>query len=363
MWPSDADLIIVLVGLVSYVASIFQGVFTFGDAIFFHVVWHTLSLLAPDFLSHTPYGSEYLLGATMMLSVRSGINQPYFCYKSWKYRCPKLLWVSIPTTTVCALLGTYVLYETQATGTWLHYFLGFSYGSMALAFAVLTTKRAMRNEAAGVVKMSLQNDDEWNVTKPQLFMFGVSCCLGGFLSGLVNVGGPPMMLMALYLDLPHRVIRGTTPFVFCTSLTTRFLVLLFAGAYKPEAWMLYAAILLGSFAGLLVGVELAGVLTHDTVAFSCCWIIFFAAVGTAGVSFAWTVASVVFCGLSFLAFHRVRAVHRQRRLTELQQEPEPPLADDDDASPTVVTVLTPTPSPPSSPTSDEPSPFSDVKGR
>jgi hypothetical protein len=317
---NDADLVIIYVGLISYIGAIVQGITTFGDAIVMHMLWHIAILVAPDVMRATPYVDSYLVGIVLILSVRSVFVQAVFVLRSLDFmNKPLLVWL-LPAQGFTILIGAVIL-DKFSTSWWLGVSLGIIFLVAAVVFGTVSARKVVHNRRIGHVPQH-RNHKEYEITMRHKLGMTAASLIGGVLTGIAGVGGPPMMIASVMLDVPQPVLRGTFPFTALAGATVRFVASLVYGLYSADACMLYVAACIGAFAGLFVGIELSGRIAHDTFIFSVCWLMMFGAVALMQLSGWLTVLSLALCMLSFAALQAYSARAARHREIGRGQPPD-----------------------------------------
>ena len=317
---NNYDIVIIYTGLISYVAAVVQGVTTFGDAIVVHLLWRVGVILMPEIMASTPFGENHLLAATVLLTVRSFVVQIVFSYRSREFFCWKILRVLLPVQAFFVVLGGQILSRFEEA-TWLGPAMGFAFGVAAILFGLVSVRQVVRNRKAGVVER--RDWREFDISTKVIQWMSVGGVGTGLMQGLVSIGGPPMMIVAVALDIPQPVLRGIFPFTSLFGFGVRLVECLFLGWIEVRSWMLFVSICMGAIAGLQVGIEISGSLPHDVFIVCVCWLMLFAAIAISLVPGFVVFGSFVVCGATFLGLHvwtkrHQRAVEARREAAALE---------------------------------------------
>ena len=332
---NDYDYVIIFVGFASYLGAIVQGITTFGDAIVIHLlVAHRRSAGPARHELNTIRREPPCWPRRLTLSVRSMAVSAAFSWQSRQFVSWPLIKVLAPIQIFMVLLGAYVLDRYHASPL-LGPILGSLYCIAAMVFAwgairsiidehksqqavaavIPSPQRGggnandeMEVRAASSRERSPNGDSvvavvppEFHVTRKLQACLGSASFLGGFMNGIVGVGGPPVMIVALWMKVPPTTLRGFIPQTGFLSFVVRDAMTLAAGRYELGAWEMYAAAVMGAVAGLYVGIELGGRLAKDVYVILVCWLLLFAAVAIAQLSAWFVIAAFAACGLSFAA--------------------------------------------------------------
>jgi uncharacterized membrane protein YfcA len=303
------DYVIIYIGLVSYIAAIVQGVTTFGDAIVVHILWRVGVIVAPDIMASTPFGDNHLLAVTVLLTVRSVGVQIIFCARSMDFLCWKLLRILLPVQAACVVVGGLVLSHFEHSES-LGPVLGAIFGIAAVAFGALSVRQVVNNRRKGVVaRKDYREFDINHSVQGWIALAGVG---SGLMQGVVSIGGPPMMIAAVALDLPQPVLRGVFPFTSLFGFGIRLVECIVFGWIDARSWMLFVAISIGAVAGLQVGIEISGNLPHDVFIVCVCWLMLFAAIAIAQTSGAVVFGSFGLCAVTFVGLYFWSKKHQNR---------------------------------------------------
>ena len=88
-----------------------------------------------------------------------------------------------------------------------------------------------------------------------LCLFECFCLMSGFLRGLFGTGGPPMMIFAVWFNVPKTLFQAANPFIiaFGSGLIMYINLYYIKGEFKIKLWPIYLCILFGSFIGTCTG--------------------------------------------------------------------------------------------------------------
>ena len=255
---------IVAIGVLSQASSTMSGLIGFGDAILFYFLWRIVKAIAPSLLIVPGVDEAYEFHfVVVLLSVRSVIMFAMQVYLVWDSIQWGLLRTVAPVTAVFAWVGCFAL-DAYGAAWWLHPMLGCVFTVFAGAyFAIQLWKAAPRKKqiswvphahtAADVARLAAIKLADPDYMRLVHICLTVAAAFAGFFGGMISVGGPPVVTVALALDFPKEIVRGTFPVIFETLMAVRTCYQLLHGGYDVFAWRHVLATVAGGIVGMYVG--------------------------------------------------------------------------------------------------------------
>lgn len=285
--------VLLYIAAINYLASILQGVTTFGDAIVLHILWHAMTTATGDYFHQTAMGSSDVQTIAVMMYSRTAVLNLvmlYLGYRSSKRSAiEQAAQTAVPSSPapppspvltksmiaaaalpsiVMSLLGEQLLvYLPEAL-------LRLWFGGACLLFAAFyaavkffkwakpnmkldeqrqepcqgspTTTMALAPVESSV-DASLPSDGTLMVS--MLFTSAAS----GLAGALTGVGGPPWMILILAHDLPASFVRVLFPISTLPSIYSRYVVALKQGIITSDLAVYHICAVCFGFAGVLTG--------------------------------------------------------------------------------------------------------------
>ncbi|MBQ6836959.1 MAG: sulfite exporter TauE/SafE family protein [Clostridia bacterium] len=209
---------LLIVGLVSIIGGLIQGVSGFGFGIFVMTI----------FPSILPYLFGVGLSSIISIVGMAGIVIRYRKHIQWKYLPVPIAFYMIASTLAINL-------STTLEADWLKTYLGLFLVVLAFYFAFL----------GGKIKI-----------KPNVGTAFIVSTMSGILSGLFSIGGPPMVIYYLAITKSKEEYLGTLQtFFLCTGIYNA-LVRIFKGIITAEVIPFWIFGFVGMQLGIIVGSKL-----------------------------------------------------------------------------------------------------------
>jgi uncharacterized membrane protein YfcA len=352
------DFAVIFFYFLSAVASLVHGISGFGDAIILHMGWNIAVALKPE-LQDTILGTKNVELIAILVSLRVVFVGGALTYMTRAGFSKAIFLRFMPAECIGVLLGAWI-------GSWtddavLKPLLGVVFLLCGVFYLAVKGKQYYarqgqqeeeqqqtkeRSEVAAVsvespteaqpemppgavvaempvvvVKEAIPQhlDAEGNIhpriLQGAIFFGGVA----GLGLGMTGVGGPAMMLFVLWYELPPAVARGTIPAATLVAGGFRLVYTQVTGGYHYEAWLLYAAVLVGGLMGLFVGNEIGRRMTEIVFTFFLQSLLLLACISMLGVSPFIVLIMGVVCVVGVYAVH-VWDRERRRRIAEAEED-------------------------------------------
>lgn len=300
------NLVLALVGLLSYVSSFVLGATSFADAITFHIGWGVITAIATllassssELLKDTPFeGMSNLQIVTLLAAVRSSALFPIFAYLARDDFCWKLFRWTAPCQAVMVIIGALVLNQ-YASASWLSVLVAVVLCALAVIFyaqiwfassslpipsktasadetsttaaaasvTVLTKEEKVEEEnenhpqektdanasSESTSRASSTVDGEFPITHKHEVAVAIASILGGLLGGLCGANGPPLLVCSILFNFPPAINRGMLPPTAAIIFPLRAVVSLILGEFRADAWMFYVVTVVGGCCGVFAG--------------------------------------------------------------------------------------------------------------
>ena len=209
---------LLIVGLVSIIGGLIQGVSGFGFGIFVMTI----------FPSILPYLFGVGLSSIIAIVGMLGIVIRYRKYIKWKYLPVPVAFYMIASTLSINL-------STHLEADWLKTYLGLFLIALAIYFAFF----------GGKIKI-----------KPNVGTAFIVSTMSGILSGLFSIGGPPMVIYFLAITKSKEEYLGTLQTFFLMTGIYNALVRIFKGIITAEVIPFWVIGFVGMQLGIIVGSKL-----------------------------------------------------------------------------------------------------------
>ena len=251
--------------VINFLASIVLGVMAFGDVPLLHLVWQVTQQLLEGELVSTDKDAALIeaypndvMFVTVLSSLRNLFTVPYLAYLARDGFQPALFSVVTLCQCLTVAIGVELLARMDAAVLKPYLVVGLVAGAAILACMSLTR---LTRELPAPVAHKLADDALYSravlVTTGVLIGAAVSALISGIATGLVGIGGPPILIFILYQQLPPQLVRGTYPAAAAVVAIVRAAYSAYKGQYHAELWQYYTVSCVAAVLGIGVG-NLAG---------------------------------------------------------------------------------------------------------
>ena len=244
----------------NFVASVVLGVMAFGDVPLLHLVWQVTHQLLEGELVDTEldaaliqaYPSDVMF-VTIVSSLRNLLILPYLAWLARDGFQPQLFTAVTLCSSLTVAIGVELLARVDAT-VLKPYVMYVLIGTASVLGAM-----SLRKLAKQPIDSS-KDDDRGKlgpaatvVTTGIIVGAAASALISGIGTGLIGIGGPPVLFFILYQQLPPQMVRGTYPAASCVVAVVRASYTAYRGQYHAVLWRYYAASCVGGLIGIGVG--------------------------------------------------------------------------------------------------------------
>ena len=259
--------------VINFVASIVTGMTSFGDAILLHVFWEACTYLAPDTMHDTSLGVDDIKTITEIMYIRNIVFAPILVYFTYKdggtFSKTMFLMMAVPSL-VFGIFGAFLLGVVDED------VLRFVFGVSSLVFGAVYAGARMyyscfpKDGASRMPKLSDAYDADGRIRLRIKVGGGIAACAAGLMGSLTGVGGPPLIIFILVLNVPSQITRVNYSASGYPAVIARFLMAIFSNLLRADRIIFYATSLAGGGAGLALGIFIGRVIgptTFSTVVF------------------------------------------------------------------------------------------------
>ncbi len=240
------------VGVIVYALS------SFGNAIFFHVLYHACSVASPNLCDGgLPLVVAYITFGSIILFPM----QIVILYKHINWKLAFYLTIS---QQLSQYIGMYLLLTFDSI--WIQRILGYFFYIVAVEMLYSNVKKRYLTIEGAVSTDCITEKYQIDSFKKMILIFTTGF-LSGLFSGLFATGGPPLIIFVAVSQLNSLECRATFAICFAIQNIGRIIVYLFyqssVNVYTYDFIIVIVAVIAGAYVSLLAGNYLAKFINQD----------------------------------------------------------------------------------------------------